>query len=235
MNLRRDKFDYYYGDVARNYLRERQAGEKWRNEQAIMQRVISDMRPGNTVLDAPLGTGRFVRYYLKQRLSVIGIDISEDMISEAAKECARDFEEVMAIRADIRHIPLADSSVDDVICFRFLGFLNECDFEQVVTEFVRVSRERIILEMLVIDSSKIAMVRKIVRGLWAGKLRFIRGMPRGIRKSRNRRNEKDLIKYFESRNLHVVKTIENGRLEFLDAIAPLKVFILRNPKCRLGE
>ncbi len=82
---------------------------------------------GNTVLDAGCGSGELLELLAERGLTVIGVDQSPEMLSEAAKRIAG-----IPSRNDIHlrlgsaeHLPVGDSSVDAVIAHMVLHHLGE--------------------------------------------------------------------------------------------------------------
>lgn len=75
----------YHGSTARTYDAKRQESPKWQAENRIVRGFLADLPSGTTVLDCPVGTGRFLPLYQELGLKVIGVDVSEDMLMEAAK------------------------------------------------------------------------------------------------------------------------------------------------------
>ncbi len=92
---------------------------------------------GKKVLDAGCGGGRDVEYFKEEGLSVLGIDISEEMIKEAKKRVSGARFEVM----DFSDIKLKDSTVDGVWCMA--GFLHtpRDEIVKVLKEFFRVLKK----------------------------------------------------------------------------------------------
>ena len=77
-----------------------------------------DIGSGSVILDVGTGTGVFIPFLL-QKIGVDGkilaLDIAEEMLRRAR---AKNFDGVVAyLNADVAHIPLADASVDSVVCY----------------------------------------------------------------------------------------------------------------------
>lgn len=73
----------YTGSVATGYDAKRTESPKWAAEQEIIERIIEEF-DGGSVLDVPVGTGRFIPAYERNNLNWVGIDLSDDMLHEAA-------------------------------------------------------------------------------------------------------------------------------------------------------
>ena len=97
-------------------------------------REILDGLPVGVALDAACGTGRHTEYLASLGHRVIGVDSSPAMLAVAReKVAAAEFHE-----ADVYDIPLADDSVDLVVCAIALSHVP--DLARALTEFVRVLR-----------------------------------------------------------------------------------------------
>jgi SAM-dependent methyltransferase len=102
--------------------------------EAPLVREIVDALPVGVALDAACGTGRHSVYLASLGHTVIGVDTTPEMLEIArAKVPAGEFHE-----ADVRDIPLADDSVDVIVCGIAVSHLP--DLASVFTEFARVLR-----------------------------------------------------------------------------------------------
>jgi SAM-dependent methyltransferase len=97
-------------------------------------REILDALPVGVTLDAACGTGRHSVYLASLGHEVIGVDTSPEMLEIArAKVPSGDFHE-----ADLRALPLADDSVDIVVCGIAVSHIP--DLAPAFAEFARVLR-----------------------------------------------------------------------------------------------
>ncbi len=102
-------------------------------EQPIV-RVIFDGLPIGVALDAACGTGRHASYLASLGHTVIGVDSSPGMLARAREKVPQgDFHE-----ADIEELPLADDSVDLVVCA--IALVHLADIDGPFREFARVLR-----------------------------------------------------------------------------------------------
>ena len=140
--------DVFYGDFARDYEKRVSAQPLWAAQQAVFERLIEALPAGSSVLDVPFGTGRFADAYRRAGLEVLGLDSSPDMVAEAR----RLYPEAMAAFrieiGDATKLPFDDTSVDTVVCTRFLaGTVSFSTAKQVLAEFHRVVRSTALLDL----------------------------------------------------------------------------------------
>jgi SAM-dependent methyltransferase len=97
-------------------------------------REILDGLPLGVALDAACGTGRHTVYLASLGHKVIGADSSPEMLARA-REKVPDGE---FYESDLHDVPLADDSVDLVVCA--LSLVHVPDLARALAEFVRVLR-----------------------------------------------------------------------------------------------
>jgi ubiquinone/menaquinone biosynthesis C-methylase UbiE len=84
-------------------------------------RLLLGMSPGDGVLDVACGTGNFTRDFGRSvgpSGLVVGIDVSETMLRQAAAD-TREYgpDQIAYIRGDAQELPFRDQSFDAVCCF----------------------------------------------------------------------------------------------------------------------
>lgn len=137
----------YRGQVASRYDARRSTKTKWLREQDAVAQLLARLPAGSSLLDVPVGTGRFIDLYQSCGLAATGIDVSADMLAEAARK-AQPLGYAMALRqGDIRRIDSPDASFDTVLCVRFLNWVDTATLGSVLDELTRVSRRRLILSI----------------------------------------------------------------------------------------
>lgn len=155
-NLKNNVYDettiHYKGDVAKFYNKNRTSSLKWKREQKIMEKIISNFSPKSTILDLPIGTGRLLPFYDSCDHQVYGVDISRDMLEETSKAIKGINANVDLIEGDIEKIPLPDNSVDYVVCMRLFNLVPFSSVEIGLKEFCRVSRDRIFFQVRVVEN-----------------------------------------------------------------------------------
>ena len=135
----------YKDKTAEEYDRKRSKRKKWKREMAAMQALAAGFEPGASVMDIPVGTGRFLPLYLSGRHAVYGIDISGDMLRQAMEKRSPGHNHVYMVMGEAEYIPFPDKSIDYAVCIRLLNWVTKPVFNQVVTELLRVARKGIIL------------------------------------------------------------------------------------------
>jgi ubiquinone/menaquinone biosynthesis C-methylase UbiE len=102
-------------------------------EQPIVREILAGL-PVGVAFDAACGTGRHSAYLASLGHKVIGVDTSPEMLARAREKMPDgEFHE-----ADVYDVPLADDSVDLVVCA--IALAHVADLHSVLTEFVRVLR-----------------------------------------------------------------------------------------------
>jgi ubiquinone/menaquinone biosynthesis C-methylase UbiE len=102
-------------------------------EQPIVREILDGL-PIGVALDAACGTGRHAAYLAQLGHTVIGVDSSPGMLARARQKVAEgEFHE-----ADLHELPLADHSVDLVVCA--IALVHFADIQRPFHEFARVLR-----------------------------------------------------------------------------------------------
>lgn len=132
----------YRGRKAATYeaIRTRQARWHWENEH--VERALRALAPVS-VLDCPVGTGRFLPLYRKLGCDVRGVDASEEMLALARRK-SRGY-----VSLEIGDASDLDSgyeaAYDVVVCVRFFDLIDEDAMLKVMRELCRVARRAVIL------------------------------------------------------------------------------------------
>lgn len=135
----------YWGRTAESYDATRQDSNAWSAEQAAVEKFLKMLPPGISLVDIPVGTGRFFEFYKQLGMHPTGIDISADMIEEASKKAKQLHLEARLEVGDIRRINFPDGSFDLAVCSRFLNWVDHAGFRNAVAELSRVSSRYLIL------------------------------------------------------------------------------------------
>jgi ubiquinone/menaquinone biosynthesis C-methylase UbiE len=121
-----------YGQVSAGYDAEA-GGGLFATDEPIVAEYLAGREPG-VALDAACGTGRFAEFLAQRGHRVIGVDSSPDMLAHARRRVP----EAEFRVAELDALPLADDSVDVVVCALALEHVPRLD--PVLAEFARVLR-----------------------------------------------------------------------------------------------
>lgn len=138
---------HYRGDAAKTYDAVRSRHDKWISEQRIVETLLTRLPPGSSIIDIPIGTGRFVDEYHRLRLMPTGMDISPDMIAIAAGKAERAGLNIPLHTGDIRRIQAADGAFDTALCICFLNWVDINGAREALRELVRVARKNLIVSI----------------------------------------------------------------------------------------
>ncbi len=134
--------DRYYGDIAKNYLRDRVDKFVWKRENEIIKEYLWQLNDVSRLLDIPFGTGRFASLYKEKNICYYGVDASRDMLSVARAELGPLYLEDKIKVGMANNLPFSDDFFDAVVSIRFLESI--IPFEQVsacLCEMRRVSKK----------------------------------------------------------------------------------------------
>jgi len=97
----------YKGVEAEKYEDRRREKKLWENEQKLVEKHLKNLASQNSVssvLDIPVGTGRFIEAYKNLQMKVTGIDISEDMIAKAREKVSKDDSNIELRKGDVKKL-----------------------------------------------------------------------------------------------------------------------------------
>jgi ubiquinone/menaquinone biosynthesis C-methylase UbiE len=131
----------YRKKMATGYETKRIKQIRWHQENSAVTEMLTGMK--GSVLDMPVGTGRFLELYHKLKLRpVLGIDTSDDMLV-LAKLRLKPKQTLM--KGDAIKLWPTEKSWDIAVCVRFLNLIDETAMYQVLKELDRVTRHCLIL------------------------------------------------------------------------------------------
>ena len=136
----------YRGDTATGYEARRQNQPKWQAEDRIVKEMLGSLPKGSSILDIPVGTGRFIPFYETRGFRVHGLDVSMDMLELAARKVHRP-DLIQIKQGDIFAIDLQDKSVDAAIAIRIMNKIGEEDMAPALRELQRVARDLVIFNL----------------------------------------------------------------------------------------
>jgi ubiquinone/menaquinone biosynthesis C-methylase UbiE len=134
----------YHGQVAAGYDAKRMNDPKWTCEQRIIEEWLGELPDGATVLDAPMGTGRFMDICARKKFQLFGLDRQGDMLQQAlikAKGIGYDFKFKVG---NVLETGMPDKSVDATLNIRITRWLSPDENVLLMKEMQRISRSKII-------------------------------------------------------------------------------------------
>lgn len=144
--MKYDGYIKYDAAVAASYDADRENEEHWVAENEFITNYASANGLG-TVLDIPVGTGRLLGP-LRTAEHIVGIDVSEDMLSEAERTKLKlGLDHVRLAHGDALALECADDAFDTVVCFRLLHLVPPEWAPRLLKELARVCRGRILLQI----------------------------------------------------------------------------------------
>lgn len=130
---------------AENYEAKRH-GARWTSEAETFRRFYSRVSP-RTVLDCPVGTGRWLELYQDNGASVVGVDLSKDMLAQAEKK-VRPGAAVRLRQGDLLDPAQAASlggGYDLVVCTRFVHWLRAQDLPLLIRNLTATGARSLII------------------------------------------------------------------------------------------
>ncbi len=165
--------DRYKGDVAAGYDRKRSGSVRWRNEVAAFEGFLSTVKPGR-ILDCPFGTGRWISHYDAIKASVVGMDISDDMLDGARGKLRRP-ESYQLVTGSIFSYDFATISTDLIVCVRFLNWVPLPDALRAVARLSQADAPKLLVGCSVVPERVSSLRRFVMRFSLAAKNAFSKG------------------------------------------------------------
>jgi ubiquinone/menaquinone biosynthesis C-methylase UbiE len=120
--------------------RQKRNVRKW----AAIRKALSFAPGVRVILDLPCGTGRFTGALAREGYEIVGSDISMEMLQKAASVTSAGDGQQPTVRgyvqANAEALPLRDTSLDCVVCIRFMMHVDPATRVRMLREFHRVSR-----------------------------------------------------------------------------------------------
>ena len=157
----------YHGQVAANYEKDRVSEPIWAQEQDWMKQWAQTIPSGARVLDIPTGTGRFVGLFRERGAKVHAVDVSNDMLAEVRRCHSPDGESLFIERGDAEALSYKSGTFEFVVSWRLFHLLPPAAAKRVLSEFARVCKGTILVEVLGVDTSG------TLRGYWRAARRWV--------------------------------------------------------------
>lgn len=138
----------YHGAMAANYETKRTKQERWDLENAAVAEMLAKLKP-KTVLDVPVGTGRFIPVYDKLKVKdVTAIDVSDTMLDLAKKKMKKVKSKLYVdfVCKDVRKLKYnkSEGKPDVSVCVRFLDLIDEKAMQEVMIKLMELTGKAII-------------------------------------------------------------------------------------------
>ena len=144
----RDVHSNYDSEQATNYDRDREVEEHWHLENRYIEAFFAQRSP-RRLLDAPVGTGRFLQSYSRAG-EVVGIDASPEMLEVAGKRVQElGLSNIAIQRGDIFSLPFPDGHFDVAVCWRFAHLFPSSQLATALSELARVTKGTILSQAYV--------------------------------------------------------------------------------------
>ena len=124
-----------FNDRAEHYALERERLPYFQAQLEIVLTMLAG--EGGRILDIGCAAGGEIPMLQRRGFSVVGIDLSPEMLRFARRRFAATGE-VLFCRADIERLPFVSASMDDVVCLGVLEYLP--NYSAALTEISRVLR-----------------------------------------------------------------------------------------------
>ena len=145
----RKKF-YQDAEVARTYDSRKQSTpaqqRDYRATTRAVDRILHLAAPGASLLDCPVGTGRFIDLAMRRRLSYTGADISMPMLQIAREKLGSAGEDIRLLRADATCLPFDTEEFDIVLAFKFISLLPVEVRRAALSELARVTKKYLVVQ-----------------------------------------------------------------------------------------
>jgi SAM-dependent methyltransferase len=143
--------DLYYGDSVEEYEAMRRIDPMWDREQELVEEFVSRLKTAPRILDAPIGTGRFLEIYANHKAQVTGLDLSIDMLQTSTTAAESVGVGLETHHGSILQLPFEDGRFDGVICFRLFTWFNETNISTAIGQLARIANGPLLISCNVRD------------------------------------------------------------------------------------
>jgi len=130
----------YRGRKAETYDEIRMKQRRWAVENEAVAAMVQDLKRGTTVLDCPVGTGRFLDTWKKRGFDFLGVDYSDEMLDLAK---SKGWPKGKLVQGDASALELG-RQFDVGVYVRFLDLIDESAVYRVLTCMDKTVRKRFI-------------------------------------------------------------------------------------------
>ena len=139
----------YLGEAAKSYDAQRTGLAKWQREQDAVEQLLAQVPHGASLLDVPVGTGRFFPYFLLPAITeVAGIQtLARHAGGGACQGRPRPGLAAELAEGSIFALPFPAGHFDAVVSIRMLNWFEAADMARAVAELARVSKRHVALSI----------------------------------------------------------------------------------------
>jgi ubiquinone/menaquinone biosynthesis C-methylase UbiE len=135
----------YRGKMASGYDEKRLRQKRWHEENRIVEEMLTSIKLPGDLIDCPVGTGRFLPMYDKMKITGVGIDSSEEMLSVARTKLSRKQKTTFAIeQGSADKLRFLDREFRTCVCVRFFNLVEPDALKKCFAELSRVTSEHMI-------------------------------------------------------------------------------------------
>jgi SAM-dependent methyltransferase len=155
-----DGYHKYTGSVAANYESDRQVEAHWWKEDEFIREFFRE-KVVSSLLDTPVGTGRFFRHY-KCAGTVVGLDVSEDMLNEARLKLALLPPATIGSveRGDIFSLRFGDRQFSLAVVWRLLHLIPADLLPSAIAELSRVTDRELVVQTYTVVPAQDSAARR---------------------------------------------------------------------------
>ena len=157
--------NFYKSKVVENYERLRKKDRYWSWENDFLKSFLAKSKNLNSIIDIPIGTGRFLEFYKKYTFDIYGVDISADMLKKTKEKILKyNLEKRVTLKKhNISSNDFIMSNAKVTICFRLFHLLKKSEIKIVIENFAKFTDEKIILQVFdVRDFNIISIFKRIL-------------------------------------------------------------------------
>ncbi|HYC12203.1 MAG TPA: class I SAM-dependent methyltransferase [Nitrososphaerales archaeon] len=103
----------------------------------VVEALATELQDRGAILDAGVGTGRFAGPLRDKGLDVVGLDVSQAMLSEAKRKSLQDL-----VRGELTTMPFTDKAFDSCLMIHILHLVE--DPASLLSEVARVCRTKVV-------------------------------------------------------------------------------------------
>jgi hypothetical protein len=143
-------WSFYDAETARIYEEVRENDRWWQWEASKLREILTGISESLSVVDAPIGTGRFLDLYstLDNIKRIVGLDGSVDMlkVAQGRLDSIQMNKEVVLSQADLISLTNSGALAEVGVCFRLLHLINPDSVEELLESIGTISNRYIILQ-----------------------------------------------------------------------------------------